>query len=103
MEKENFVSFDSFSKHLFWDVNIEDLDFVNNKKYVIHRVLEYGLMEDWRLLNKIYGIDEIGKIAITLKNLDNKTLSFVSLLTKIPKENFSCYTTLQSHPKHWNF
>lgn len=32
-----------FSKHLFWDVKREDIDMEKHSRYIIKRVLEYGI------------------------------------------------------------
>ncbi|RLD55276.1 MAG: hypothetical protein DRJ01_16860 [Bacteroidetes bacterium] len=92
-----------FSSHLFWDVDINKVDINRNKRWLISRVLEYGLIEDWKLLVKYYGIEEIGKVAKSIRDLSNKTVAFISLLTDIPKNEFLCYTTKQLNQKHWNF
>ena len=44
-----------FSAHLFWDVRKEDVDFDEHAQYIIKRVLEYGLLEDWNLIRQYYG------------------------------------------------
>ncbi len=93
----------TLSAHLFWDVDISILDFNKNKKLIIHRVLDYGLLTDWHIILNLYGIKEISKTATTIRDLDKKSMSFVSLLSKIPKEKFLCYTTKQSNPRHWDF
>jgi len=102
-ERSSDIDITQLSPHLFWDVDREKVDFNKNKKWLVQRVLEYGLLEDWLLLYKYYGIDEIAQIAVQLKDIDNKTMSFISVLSKIPKEKFLCYTTRQLTPKHWNF
>ena len=91
------------SSHLFWDIDVEKLDIVENKKTIIHRVLDYGLISDWKIIFQYYGIDEIGKIAVTIKDLDPKSMTYISLLANIPKEKFLCYTTTQLNQPHWNF
>lgn len=91
------------SSHLFWDVDSNDLDFNRSKKFIIQRVLDYGLIDDWQIIFKLYGISEIAKIAIMLKNLDKKSASFISLISNIPQEQFLCYTSKQSIPEHLNF
>ena len=91
---------EDLSRHLFWDVNINELDLQKNRKQIIQRVLDYGLMDDWYIIQNYYGIKEIAEIALTIKDLDKKSASFISLISKIPKEKFLCY---QSTPTHWNF
>ena len=38
---------------------------------------------------------------IDTRDLDIKSITFISLLSKIPKEKFLCYTTKQLNLKHW--
>jgi len=92
-----------FSKHLFWDVSRSQLDPDKHKSYIIKQVLEYGLIEDWKLIQKYYGIDSIAEVSQTFRDLDKKALSFISHLSKIPTEAFRCYNFQQSIPPHWNF
>jgi hypothetical protein len=91
----------NLSKHLFWDVDVSRLDAERNKKLVIRRVLAYGTLSDWELIHDRYGIDEIAKIAQSIKDLDFKSASFVSMLSGIPKEKFACYTIKQLTQRHW--
>ena len=94
------MKLEDLSRHLFWDVNINELDIQKNRKQIIHRVLDYGLMDDWYIIQNYYGVKEIAEIALTIKDLDKKSASFISLISKIPKEKFLCY---QSTQRHWNF
>ncbi len=100
---KNKIKLEDLSEHLFWDVNIDKLDFQRNRRHIIHRVLDYGLINDWKIIQNYYGINEIAKVASGIRDLDKKSASFVSLISKIPKENFLCYTTKQLTQKHWNF
>ena len=98
-------SFDikDLSPHLFWDVDRNTLSMEKNKKYIIHRVLDYGLIDDWKLIRSYYGIKEIAAIAVTIRNLDKRSAVFVSSLSGIPKGKFICFSSTQSTLKHWNF
>lgn len=91
------------SQHLFWDVDKKNIDFIKRKKWVVNRVLQYGLLNDWRIIIKFYGIKELAEIATTLKDIDKRTASLVSTISGIPKEKFQCYITEQSNPQLWNF
>jgi hypothetical protein len=97
------LQIDDLSPHLFWDVDRSVLCFERNKKLIVQRVLEYGLINDWEIIAGIYGIAEIANTALTLRELDKKTISFLSLLSGIPQEQFLCYTSKQSIPEHLNF
>lgn len=96
-------SLNSFSKHLFWDVNISDVDIDKNSKYVISKVLQYGLFSDWKKIVKIYGINKIAETATTIRELDRKTASFLSVISDFNKPDFQCYSTKQLTVQHWNF
>jgi hypothetical protein len=97
----NLIS--QLSPHLFWDINISELDAERSKKFIIKRVLEYGLWQDWLVTKRAYGIEGIAKEAQSFRELDPKSLAFISVVAGIPKEKFRCYSTKQSTPKHWNF
>jgi hypothetical protein len=97
----NFIS--QLSAHLFWDVKPDLLDPDRNKTFIIKRVLEYGLWEDWLLLKKFYGLETITNETQGFRELDPRSLAFIAQLSGVPKEKFKCYTTEQLTPPHWNF
>lgn len=89
------------SKHLFWDVETETVDPERNKRFIIHRVLEYGTLDDWRRIREHYGIETIADTAARIRDLDRKSACFVAMLANRPKEEFACYSAKQSTIKHW--
>lgn len=91
------------SKALFWDTKFETIDFEKHRNYVIEKVLVYGKLSDWRAIQNYYSNEVIKEIAMQARNLDAKTLSFLSAIYDIPKEQFRCYTTQQFTPKHWDY
>jgi len=99
----NQFNINSISSHLFWDVDSTKLDAEKNKKLIIARVLDYGLFSDWLYIKSFYGLDVISKTAVTIRELDLKSMSFISTLANIPYKRFKCYISIQSAPKHWNF
>lgn len=101
-DKNNF-NISKLSDHIFWDVDKDTLDAQKNKRLIIQRVLDYGLLNDWNMIKNYYGVNEIAQTATTLRELDPRSLSFISQISKIAPENFLCYTTIRSQPKHWNF
>lgn len=92
-----------FSPHLFWDVDPTKLDMEKNKKLIIHRTLDYGLIGDWRLIKAYYGMDVITDVAVTIRDLSSESRALVSNLSGVPKEKFRCFITKQSIPKHCHF
>ena len=100
MSKNNDI-LSGFSSTLFWDVDRKMLDKDLSKKLIIERVLEYGLIKDWELLKKIYGLEEIKNTALNLRFLDEVTLSFLCHLFDLKKTEFRCYIHKQSTPIFW--
>lgn len=96
MNERNNIS--AFSDYLFWDVPKENIDLDAHAPYIVQRVLELGRMEDWELLVSIYGIKRIAETTKKLRTLEPKALSFISLISHTPKEEFRCYTTKPSFP-----
>lgn len=91
-----------FSEHLFWDVVREEVDMDVHAAFIVQRVLEYGTLEDWRLLRSYYGLDTIVALCKTLRTLDPVCLSFICALSNTSKEEYRCYTIRQSNPTLWN-
>ena len=91
------------SSHLFWDVDREKIDMSKNAKWLVGRVLNYGLLNDWIIIEKYYGLNKITELSKEIKDLDEKSMSFISVLSNVPKEDFLCYTTKQLNQGHWNF
>ncbi len=74
-----------FSKYLFWDTEVENIDLAKNSRYVIERVLTRGQLRDFYLLTRIYNNDQIKAALIKSRELDAKTINFCSLYFNIPK------------------
>ncbi len=98
-----FPEINKLSSHLFWDVDRLTLDMRKHNKFIVGRVLEYGLLSDWIIIKNHYGKEELGRIATSLRSLDRRALSFIATYTGLPEDKFRCYTTRQSIPQHWNF
>lgn len=71
------------------------------KSFLVNRVLDYGVMKDWKQLVEDLGLEEIGQIAMGLKHMDPKSLSFIALLIKKDVKCFRSYSTIQSNKVHW--
>lgn len=84
------ITYRSFSEMLFWDVNPSEVDFVWNRRWFVVRVLEYGQLQDWKTLLKLYSMDEIVVAAQSARALDPKALSFLCFVSGAQKETFRC-------------
>jgi Family of unknown function (DUF6922) len=101
MKEKEFLN--SLSKHLFWETDISEINEKKHKKYIITKVLMYGLYPDWVKLVRHYTLSTIIDTALQVRELDKRTASFLAVVGDIPKNRFLCYNTKQSAPKHWNF
>lgn len=74
-----------FSKELFWDSEVEDINLQKNRRYVIERVISRGRMQDFKVLLSLYSIEEIKSAVRQSKELDPKTRHFCSWYFDIPQ------------------
>ena len=91
-----------FSQHLFWDIDLDGFDLHVHKPHLIQKVLEYGDLKDWELLQELYGLETIKEISLNLRSLDVITHSYLSTIFNIDKTEFRCYKNKQLHPNLWN-
>jgi hypothetical protein len=96
------ITINDFSKHLFWDVDLNRFDLNKYQSFFIQRVLEYGKMNDWKLIKELYGMEVIKEASLNARSLDAVTLSFVSTIFNIDKTEFRCYKHRQLFPNLWN-
>ena len=93
----------NFSPHLFWDVPKEKVDLKKHPQFIIKRVLEYGLMSDWLFIKDYYGLEKIAEIAKNFRELEPRALSYLSAISKIPREEFKCYNYQRLNRKRDTF
>jgi hypothetical protein len=43
------------SPHLFWDIDSSGLEWQKIVNYIVEKVLIYGVLSDWKIINQIYG------------------------------------------------
>lgn len=87
-------------KHIFWDIQVENLDFDKKKNFIIVRVFERGDFKEITQIRRYYGDDIIISCIKNAKFIDEETFSFLSLYYDIPKEKFLCYRNKQSRGIH---
>jgi len=91
----------TFSQNLFWDVDISTLDIDKHSKFILERVLQYGDLDDWRKIKNYYPYDYIKTLALDIRSLDTKTLSFIAAYLNTPIIEFRCYKLSQSDLQPW--
>lgn len=88
---------------IFWDTDPSKIDWDKRLAFVIARAVMYGVLSDWKAVCTYYGLDRIREEMIEVRNLDPKSLHFLSLILNVPKEQFRCYTNQQFQTPHWNY
>jgi hypothetical protein len=94
---------DQLNKTYFWDVNPATLQAESSGKLIIERVMNLGNRFEIKLILEYYGLEEVKNTLVNLNYIDPKTLNFISLLLRIPKAKFKCYTRKQLTSRHWSF
>lgn len=90
------------SPHLFWDVDQKEIDWKNDAAFIVERILQYGVIEDWAILVKKFGIPKIADLAKKIRSLDPVSHNFIAVISDTPLNEFRCYTERQSNPTLWN-
>jgi len=83
------------SSYLFWDRDISKLDLINDKELILERVFSRGMESDEKQVFAMYDIEIIKEAVLKIKNLDKKTLNYLSIIFRIPREKFRCYKNIQ--------
>ncbi len=90
-----------FSKQIFWDTDMSQLDYEKHANAIIVRVLERGNMEEWNEIKRYYGHEKIKEAALKARNLTKKTLHFIANLYNVPLTKFRCYKSTLFPELHW--
>jgi len=89
--------------YLFWDTEINKIDFKKNARFVIQRVIQKGSIDDWIVNKDFYRMDLLKREILLIRDLDAKSLNFFSVIFDVNKRNFRCFSIQQSIPKHFNY
>jgi len=89
------------SKHLFWDIDSNLLEWERSKKTIIERVLERGSFEEWLCIVKVYTLEGIVNTAKTFRTMSPIDLNFIATVSNTPKEEFRCFNTRLLTNQHW--
>lgn len=84
---------------IFWDVDVEKLDFEKKASFIIERVFERGDVEDIRMCRRFYGDEKIGEVLLNAKWLPLRKLYLASAILDKPLTAFKCYILRQSNPE----
>ena len=83
-------------KPIFWEINIDNLDYKNHKRYTIERILQYGLTEHVSWMLKHFKKDDIIEAIKKSRTIDRKTANYWSIHFGINKDEILCFTKPRS-------
>lgn len=102
MTKQHNHKSPEFSENLFWDTDIQSLDYDKHFPFIIARVLDYGTWSDWKEITRCYTMTQIKEAALQIRSLFPKSLNYIAFYTETPISEFRCYKLRQSAPTLWN-
>jgi hypothetical protein len=82
---------------LFWNNNIDLLDYRYNCNLIIERVVWFGEKSDDEILFKIYTLHKIKKRIKKLYIYNDSRIDYFSKILNLKKEDFRCYGKTPSH------
>jgi hypothetical protein len=80
MKHKEIKPTDVFQKAVFWDAEFENLDFKEDKRFIISRVLTRGNEEEIWFILDYYPKEDILDVLNSTKGLDPKTVNFFNLV-----------------------
>ena len=97
------ILINKLSKRAFWDVEMESINWDDHRAFILERIMQYGTMDDWKIIRKVLDLKDLKHAATQANDLDDFSLSFLSLFLKIPREQFRCYIKKQSKTPFWTY
>ncbi len=80
----------NFRDSLFWDTNPKHLDTGKDAQFIIGRVLDFGNLKEWRLIEQLYGKEKIIKVVMDHVFIDPRSANFWALILSIPVNKIKC-------------
>jgi hypothetical protein len=88
---------------LFWDCNLGTLDATKHAAQVIERVLEYGGLEEWRMMRRHYGDERMKQVVTQLRCLSPQSVRLCCIAFDLQPEDFRCCTARPFPPAPWSY
>ena len=93
----------NISKRVFWDIDFESLDYDKDRLFIIDKVMNYGLWDDFVATVRYYGKEIISKEIVKSPYLKKDVLNFLCFYLGLKPSDFECYTRRQSQEPHWTY
>lgn len=83
------------SPSLFWDINVETLNWDTHAQLIVERVITRGNYFEFKKVEEKYGKEMVGAFVRNIRKLNEKDISFVHIYFGIPLAELKCYTKKQ--------
>ena len=80
-----------FNKTMFWDVDVEKLDYDRYANFVIERVFERGDIEDIRQCRRYYGDEKVREALTQAKWMHKDTVYLAMAVLNNKIEDYRCF------------
>jgi len=90
----------NFSSFLFWDSDLEKIDFERDAVYIIRRVFDLGRLDDVAEAMRVYPLDVLINALTTASYLPENAINLASALFNLKPKDFLCSTSKQLHPPY---
>ncbi len=99
---ENLIK-PNISKRVFWDIDFDTLDYDKDRFFIIDKVMNYGLWDDFLAVMRHYGKEVVKKEIVKSPYLKKDVLNFLCFYLGLKPEDFECYTRRQLQEPHWSY
>jgi len=93
----------NISRRVFWDVDFETLDYEKDRRFIIDKVMNHGLWDDFVAVMRYYGKDVVRHEIVQVPYLKKEVLNFLCFYLELQPSDFKCYTKRQSQEPHWAY
>jgi len=88
-----------FSPTIFWDIDIDKIDYDAKFVFIVSRVFERGDVPDIKNCIKYYGMEKITEALLNVKFLSLHAIYFAAAMIDRPLTDFRCYRLRQLSPE----
>ena len=74
----------------FWDTDLESIDPLLHREFVIERLLQYGGLEGVRWIMENWGADAVKSVVMKSRSISRMTATFWSVYFDIPPKDIRC-------------
>ena len=92
-----------FDRRIFWDVDVDKLDYDGKASFIIERIFERGDVDDIRQCRGYYGDEKIRGVLEKAMWLSLHTIYLACALFENELTDYRCYITAQSNPNHFMY